>query len=228
MTDWLQHGDYGSTPLHLPVLILGLLLALVSGQVLAWVYMATHSGLSYSRSFTNSLVMLPVLVALVMQVMNNNLITAFGLMAVFGIVRFRNILRDTLDTSYVLSVIILGMAAGTGKFSTAVVGGILIVGLLLLLSYASFGRRQRFDLVVNLHWTGPMEGLDGLGRLLDRHSLKTFCSSRRFNPAQNGADLSYRLLLRNPDRVEELLTELNQFTGVSRLTSMKAEDESEV
>jgi hypothetical protein len=45
---------------------------------------------------------------------------------------------------------------------------------------------------------------------------------------QEGADLSYRLLLRDPSRVNELLTELNQFEGVSRLTSMKAEDESEV
>jgi hypothetical protein len=32
-------------------IILSLLLAFVLGQVLAWVYYATHSGLSYSRSF---------------------------------------------------------------------------------------------------------------------------------------------------------------------------------
>jgi ABC-type microcin C transport system permease subunit YejE len=57
--------------------------------------MLTHAGISYSRSFVNSLVVMPVLVSLVMQVLNNNLVTAFGLMAIFAIVRFQNILRDT-------------------------------------------------------------------------------------------------------------------------------------
>ncbi len=228
MTDWLLHGDYAASPLNLPILILGLLLAFICGQLLAWIYMATHSGLSYSRSFTNSLVVLPILVSLVMQVLNNNLVTAFGLMAVFAIVRFRNVLRDTLDTAYVLSVIVIGMATGTGKFSTAVIGCAVIVTVLLTLSYISFGSRHRFDLVVNLHWAKSSDELSLLGRLLERHSLRTQCSSRRFNPAQEGADLSYRLLLRDPNRVNELLTELNQLEGVSRLTSMKAEDESEV
>lgn len=228
MMDWLAHGDYAASPLNIPLLILGLLLAYVCGQVLAWVYMATHSGLSYSRSFTNSLVMLPILVSLVMSVLNNNLVTAFGLMAVFAIVRFRNILRDTLDTAYVLSVIVTGMACGTGKFSTAVIGCLLIIGVLLLLSYVSFGSRHRFDLVLNLHWTRSVEEMGSLLQLLERHSLKAQCASRRFDPSQTGADLSYRLLLRDPNRVHDLLGELNKLEGVSRLTSMKAEDESEV
>jgi hypothetical protein len=228
MMDWFAHGDYAASPLNIPILILGLLLAFACGQVLAWVYMVTHSGLSYSRSFTNSLVMLPILVSMVMQVLNNNLVTAFGLMAVFAIVRFRNILRDTLDTAYVLSVIVVGMACGTGKFSTAVIGCAVIVGVLLMLSYVSFGSRHRFDLVLNLHWGRPAEESDALKRLLERHSLKAKCASRRFNPTQTGADLSYRLLLRDPDRVNDLLAELNQLEGVSHLTSMKAEDESEV
>lgn len=228
MSDWLLHGDYGASPLNIPILLLGLLLAFVCGQFLAWIYMVTHSGLSYSRSFTNSLVVLPILVALVMQVLNNNLVTAFGLMAVFAVVRFRNILRDTLDTAYVLSVIVVGMACGTGKFSTAIIGCGVIVAVLLLLSYTAFGSRQRFDLVVNLHWTKPADELPLLGRLLERHSLRTQCSSRRFDPLQTGADLSYRLLLRDPRRVNELLTELNQCEGVTRLSSMKAEDESEI
>src|SRR6266480_888399 len=122
MSDWLFHGDYAASPLNVTMLVLGLLLSFICGQAIAWVYMVTHSGLSYSRSFTNSLVVMPILVSLVMQVLNNNLVTAFGLMAVFAIVRFRNILRDTLDTGYVLSVIVLGMACGTAKFTTAVIG----------------------------------------------------------------------------------------------------------
>jgi hypothetical protein len=43
-----------------------------------------------------------------------------------------------------------------------------------------------------------------------------------------GTDLSYRLLLRNPDIADDLLNELRAVTGVSRLTSLKAQEESEL
>ena len=46
--------------------------------------------------------------------------------------------------------------------------------------------------------------------------------------SQEGIDLSYRLLLRDPDRVDELLTEVRTLNGASRVTSLKAEQESEL
>ena len=116
MNDWMRlffQGDYSLLPPNWPAVLLALLLAFACGHIIAWVYMFTHSGLSYSRSFVNALIIMPTIVALVMMVLSNNLITAFGMMAVFAIVRFRNILRDTLDTSYVLAVLVIGMAAGT-------------------------------------------------------------------------------------------------------------------
>src|ERR1043166_2035574 len=115
MTDWLNwfvQGDYGSAPPNWPAAMLGLLLSFAGGQSIARVSTMTHSGLSYSPSFVNALIVMPVVVCLVMMVLSNNLITAFGMMAVFAIVRFRNILRDTLDTSYILTVLVIGMAAG--------------------------------------------------------------------------------------------------------------------
>ncbi len=228
MTDWLFRGDYTAAPTNVPLLILGLLLAFLSGQVFAWVYMFTHGGLSYSRSFVNSLVVMPVIVAMVMQVLNNNIITAFGLMAVFAIVRFRNILRDTLDTSYVLAVIVVGMACGTQRFASAILGCVATAGIMLFLWFTAFGSRHRYDYIVNLHWARPLADLLQLNQLLERHSLRTVCASQRSAADYEGTDLSYRLLLRDPNRVEDLLRELRILEGVSRLTSLKAEDESEL
>jgi len=50
------------------------------------------------------------------------------MMAVFAIVRFRNILRDTLDTSYILSCLVVGMACGTQRFPVAIVVVLLVTG----------------------------------------------------------------------------------------------------
>ncbi len=231
MTDWFEWlfaGDFGSAPANWAAVLLGLLLAFACGHIIAWVYMFTHSGLSYSRSFVNSLIIMPVIVALVMMILSNNLITAFGMMAVFAIVRFRNILRDTLDTTYILTVIVIGMASGSQKFASAIIGCALMALALLYLWYSSFGSRHRYDVIVNLHWARSMKELSDLRRILDRHSWKSHLASQRPHEGYEGTDLSYRLLLRDTNRVEDLLVELRQITGVSRVTSMLAEDESEL
>src|SRR5262245_25294484 len=180
-TDWFLRGDYAAAPVELKAIVLGLLLAFLGGQLIAWVYILTHSGLSYSRTFVMSLLVLPIIVAMVMFVLSNNLVTAFGLMAVFAIVRFRNILRDTLDTTYILTVIVIGMACGTQKFTTAVLGAVLMAGILVYLWYISFGSRHRYDVILNLHWARSAGDLPALQQLLDRHGRKVECASQRSN-----------------------------------------------
>ena len=121
-----MRADFGSAPTNYTSLIIALLLAFVCGHAIAWVYMFTHTGLSYSRSYVNTLIIMPVIVALVMLILANNLVLAFGLMAIFAMVRFRSILRDTLDTTYVLAVIVIGLAffLRAKVTSTGVPGGV--------------------------------------------------------------------------------------------------------
>ncbi len=228
MSNWLLRGDYGTAPDDLSGMFLGLMLAFLCGHLIAWVYMACHNGLSYSRSFVNALIVLCIIVSVVMFVMANNILIAFGLMAVFAIVRFRNVLRDTLDTTYILASISVGMACGTKKFSTAAIATCMFAALMLYLHWTQFGARHRYDLILNLHWARPLGEVPELSELLDRHARRLQVASQRSNVGYEGTDISYRLLLRDSGRVEELVTELKSFPGVSRVTSLKAEDESEV
>jgi hypothetical protein len=228
MSDFFSY-DYSLMPTNVPMLLLAVLLAFLGGHLIAWVYMLTHSGLSYSKSFVNSLIVIPVVVALVMLVLSNNLVTVFGMMAVFAIVRFRNILRDTLDTGYILCVIVVGMAAGTMKFATAIVGCLVICGVMLYLWFTGFGARHRYDIILNLHWSRPLGELSELRERLHRHSVKALCTGQRTSHGEHpGTDLSYRLLMRDPERMEDLATELRAMQGVTRVTVLKAEDESEI
>lgn len=221
-------GDLTSEPVSGKAVVLTLLLAFVCGQILAWVYMLTHSGLSYSRTYVNSIVIMPFLVAMVMAVLSNSIVTAFGLMALFAIVRFRNILRDTLDTCYILAAITIGMACGTQRYGTAVIGMAIASFIFIYLWYSSFGSRQRFDLILNLHWSRPLTDLPSLLDLLRRHSRKTHCASQRSDEKGTGTDFSYRLLLRDPSRVNELFAEVRQLDGTERVTGLAAQDESEI
>lgn len=228
MIESFLFADQTDEPVRLYSVMLGLLVAFLCGQVVAWTYMLTHSGLSYSRTYVNSLVVIPLLVSMVMMVLSNNLVTAFGLMALFAIVRFRNILRDTLDTCYILAGITLGMAAGTGRFGTAAAGVLVICGVLIYLSYTSFGSRHRYDMILNFHWNRPMEEIDNLLSLIRSYSFNAVCASQRTHQDDVGTDLSYRLLLRDTERMNELVQKVRSYEGTERVTGMSALEESEL
>jgi len=228
MLDRFLLGDNGLAPTHYPSLCLSLLLAFLAGQLLAWVYMRTHSGLSYSRAFVVSLLLMPVIVSMVMLVMSNNLVTAFGLMAVFAIVRFRNMLRDTLDTAYVLAGIVIGMACGLQKYTSAVIGALVLGGILLYVWVSAFGTRHKHDLILQLRRRPSADGEAPLQGVFRRHCLSATPAGRHHAINGGEQDHAYRLLLRDPSRVVELLEELRALEGVSAVNCTLAADESEI
>jgi len=227
MLDQLFQGDLSATPIDYRIVAMSLLIAFLCGHTIAWLYTRTHNGLSYSRSFVKALVVMPVIVCFVLMILSNSIVTAFGLMAVLAIVRFRNVLRDTLDTSYLLAAIVLGMAAGTQRFTTAIIGCLVLGGIFIYLWLTSFGTRHSYDFMLNLCWKRPTSELAELTSLLALHT-QTAQQASRHSSMTGGTDLSYRLLMRDPSRIEELIQDLKDLNGVERIHTIAAENESEV
>ena len=161
---------------------LSLLVAFVLGQVLAWVYYGTHTGLSYSRSFVQSLILIAIVVALVMAVIGNNIITAFGLMGALAIVRFRNVIKDTRDVVFLFCSLVIGMAAGSQRFSVAILGTVVLCAVAIYLHASRFGAHcshnafLRFSLARS---TTPDDSPAGV--------LKRFCSRFSLISVQEGS-----------------------------------------
>lgn len=224
--DLLLYGDPGASP-GPETILLSLLLSFAIGQVIGWVYMGTHVSTSYSASFVASLVVLPVLVALMMILMSGSLMIAFGLLAVFAVVRFRNVLRDTRDTTYVLWAIVEGMAAGTLRYSTALMGAACVVLILIYLRFTEFGVRHRFDAALSvLVPASPAGSRERLEQVLRRYSDRTVLTGQRKSPDSRDV-LSYRLRLRDPSRREELRSDLASAGDVEELSFFLQEDEAE-
>jgi Domain of unknown function (DUF4956) len=207
--------------------LLVLLMAFVVGHIVSWVYMFTHSGMSYSQMFTASLLVMPVLVALVMVLMASNVLIALGLLAVFAMIRFRNVLKDTRDTTFVLWAIAEGVACGTLRFGIAVIAAVTLSLIFIYLRSTSFGGRHRYDVILSLEWAGGGDSFGALKPVLRRHSLRANLASQHDLDATK-MDLSYRLLLRDPSRSRELLQELEKTEGVARVSLFHRSDEAEV
>jgi hypothetical protein len=198
-------------------LLLTLLLAFVLGQALAWVYYLTHSGLSYSRSFVQALIIISIVVAMVMSVIGNNIITAVGLLGAFTIIRFRNMLKDTRDIGFVFTSLAVGMATGCRLYATAIVGTVFVCGIYVYLHLTDFGGHEphngflRFTLKGSISPEHPVMGI-----------LNRFCSgftllSRQDAGFAGAAEYAYQLMVRNAGRNEQMLAELEQIDGLGNI-----------
>ncbi len=209
-------------------LVFMILLAFTTGMFIGFVYMWTHEALSYSRTFVGALAVLPVIISMLMASMSGSLLVAFGLLAVFGVVRFRNVLKDTRDTTFILWVIMEGLAIGTTRFSTAALSAVGVGLIFLLLRAMNFGVRNRYDAVLSLRITGDMPTrMQALKDILKRHATQLNLASERRSTTE-GTDLSYRLLLRDAARSSELQAELARLEGLQNISVYMHEDEAEI
>lgn len=208
-------------------LVIGLLFAFVLGQVVAWAYVRTHAGVSFSRSFTQSLVLMTMVVSIVMFVIGNSLVTAFGLLGALAIIRFRNVLKDTRDTTFVFFSLVLGMAIGSGKFTAALVGTVALVFAAFYLHWTSFGARGYFDGHLRCRFDGP--GLPpGLSPALAR-----FCAGAKEVSSSRGsgsgpAEFVFQVLLRDRERGDELVATLESTDGVQEVALVLRDELAEI
>ena len=221
----LGHASFGE--LGIERVLLGLALAFVLGQLAAWVYIYTHAGLSYSRTFVQSIILLTIIIALAMMVIGNNIVIAFGLIGALAVIRFRNILKDTRDTAFIFFALVVGMATGTGSYLLAVSGTILFCGVLLYLHWSYFGTRHTGDGFVRFHVEVGAVGRESLQSILDRYCQTTHLVSQRFQETGKG-EIAYRLTMRDPARADQLVDELQQMEGVSHVTFVLHEEQAEV
>ena len=198
--------------------------AALLGGVVALIYTRTRPAREES-SFTVTLVLLSILIAMVTQVIGDNVARAFSLVGALSIVRFRTVVRDTEDTAYVIFAVVVGMAMGAGNIVVGVVG-LVVVGI------AAWIMRRRgraaigpvadlpFELTVRLALGGDPEAV--LGPTLSQHGV-----SRRLAlvaTARQGLamDVAYRAGLGDESAAAALVTALNRLDGVQGVTLQRA------
>ena len=75
--------------------------SIVLGFVISLAYMYTHKKEGYAPGFTLTLIMLPVIIAIIILLVGNNVARAFSLAGAFSIIRFRSAPGDPKDIAYV-------------------------------------------------------------------------------------------------------------------------------
>jgi uncharacterized protein DUF4956 len=119
--------------------IIAAMSALVLCLPVSWTYMFTRQKKGYSQSVVHTLLLLPIVVAMVATLVRSSVALAFSLAGIVAAVRFRVALEDSRDAVFVFAVMALGLACGV-QLETAAVLSVLFVTIVLVLWYSDFAR----------------------------------------------------------------------------------------
>lgn len=116
-----------SGPNSVSVMLLRLIAACLFGFLVAASYRLHRYPTPVPATFPLTLVLLSILIAMVMQVIDDRVARAFSLVGALSIVRFRTVLDDTQDIAFVIFAVVVGMASGTGAISVAAIGSVVMI-----------------------------------------------------------------------------------------------------
>ena len=115
-------------------LLTTLLLAFLVGVFVIVVYRLTYSGVSFSKSFAMSLVMLSMVTALAILTVRSNVVLSLGMVGALSIVRFRTAIKDPMDTVFMFWSIVAGIMTGAGYVTVAILATLLLGVLFLVVN----------------------------------------------------------------------------------------------
>jgi hypothetical protein len=215
MPDFLK-APFVNGPTISPLdILIRLLAALLLGALVAWIYRRTRKSSEIAASFPTTLVLLSILIAMVTQVIGDNVARAFSLVGALSIVRFRTVVRDTQDTAYVIFAVVVGMAVGARDPWVALIG-IPVIGLaaFVMVTRTRFRPDAQPEFLLSLRV--------GLGHDLDKLLGDTLCVHLQerelmsIGTARQGValDVTYQTRLRPDGSADELVKSLNRIEGV--------------
>ena len=211
------------------VVVLGMLGALLLALPVAWVYLWTRPPQPYRKGIAQTVVVLPIAIALVVFLVKGSLPLAFSLAGVVAAIRWRATLTETMDAIFMFIAIGIGLAAGVQFLMVAFIASLAFNAVILTIWRVDFaGRAVRLDgwqvrqveatpipesgrdTVFHISATDLDGALEKADAILSSHAKKwSVTESTKAAGGGSLAELTVRLKKRSdPDTVARLLEKL--------------------
>lgn len=208
-------------------IVIRILLTFVLSLAVAWVYRKTHKGLSYSQSLVFTMVIISMLIAMTMMVIGNSLARAFALLGAFTIIRFRTVVKDTKDTTFIFFALVVGMAIGTGNYAIGVFSVLIISAIILALWRIDFGSMRRHDYLVSFYLDTEKNNTDSFNEVFEEYLKDTLLVNMNTHKEGKILEFIYNIKLRDMNKLTEFSRALSRISGIEKVNIINSRDDLE-
>lgn len=187
--------------------------SIILGIIISLSYMHTNRKDRFGSNFSVTLVMLPVIIAIIILLVGNNVARAFSLAGAFSIIRFRSAPGDPKDIAYIFFTLAVGLTCGMGYLGYSVLFTFVLCSTMLILEKMKFGENK--EKIMELKITVPEDlNFEGVFESI----LKKYTNSyniERIRTRDFGAlfEITYSINLKENINTKEFLDNLRCKNG---------------
>ena len=192
--------------------------ALVLALIVCITYKITYSGVSYSKKFNTSLLMMSLITTMVMSILGSSLALSLGMVGALSIVRFRTAVKDPRDTTYIFWAISIGLGAGSSNYYIIIIGTI-FVAIITVIGDITFKGKEVYLVIVR----GDLGSLEQVRSAL----FNTYKAGKlRAETITNDyAEVVYQVMLKNNNSIGEY-EKIKEIEGVHFVNMVSRDGET--
>ena len=197
-----------NTNISVAEVAIGLIMSVLLAFFIYFVYKKTFTGVMYSKNFNVTLLLITVITTMVMMIIGSNLALSLGMVGALSIIRFRTAVKDTKDSAYIFWAIAVGISCGSGIYSIAILGSIVIAIILFFISK---------DILDDSTYLVIVHGTEELDEQKVTETVRKHCKKvnlKMKNITSVSSDITYGVSLA-ADNDNELSGELKSLEGVN-------------
>jgi len=210
------------------------LISFVLSSLIALTFEKTSQDMDRPRFFIQSLILISIPVATVMQAIGDSLARGLGMLGALAIIRFRTTLRSPKNMVFMFASIGVGIAAGVYGLLIALIG---TVGFCISVFILHFSPLTKNNYIIGfLQFSFPAEteqiNENNVNAFLDAYCSKSVLVNYRINNKKNKEGIKrtpsfeYKIRIQDKTTATNLVQELTEKFAVSNVTlTFKEENE---
>lgn len=206
-------------------ILLVLFTSALAGFFIALTYKKTHRNLSYSASFTSTLLLVTIITAVVLLVIGGNVARAIGIFGAFSVIRFRTSIRDPRDLVFIFMALVSGFAIGAGAIWVAVFSIPFLLILVLIIYHTGFGELPKFDYILHCKTDTKTYKEDVFAKFLKKSFKEYQLLNVESREKGKVLILNFNIRLKPKNSIDKILKNLHQQPGVLEAYAVRSKND---
>ena len=191
-------------------ILINMLCALLAGFLISGGYCISQKRRNYSRSVVATILLLPIVVAVVIPLIATDLKKALSLAGIFALVRFRSVPGDAKDIFYIFFTLTVGVAIALGYYVVAYALLIIVsVFYIVMCRFIKFTDNQilRITIPEDMNYNGVFDDI------FDKYLSKVELTDVKTSNMGTLFTISYSIQLKDETKAKEMIDELRTRNG---------------
>lgn len=191
-------------------ILTNMLFALIAGILIAAGYCISQKRKSYSKSLIATILLLPIVVAVVIPLIATDLKKALSLAGIFALVRFRSVPGEAKDIFYIFFTLTVGVAIALSYYVVAFVLLFIVSVFYIVMSrFVSFSEDQilRITIPEDMNYNGVFDDI------FEKYLSKAELTDVKTSNMGTLFIISYSIHLKDETKTKEMIDELRTRNG---------------